>query len=82
MDDLNSCWPINPMSRTGLRPVGYLFSLSGHNVSELSNDAGYVTGTYSPANPGRWTGTPPVTLVEAMNRLAVAVSGNGANPIV
>ena len=55
--------------------------LTGHNVSELTNDAGYTTGAYAPANPGHWAGSPPATIVEAINRLAAAVSNNGANPI-
>ena len=42
---------------------------------------GYVTGAYSPANPGHWAGNPPATLAEAIDRLAAAVSNNGANPI-
>lgn len=37
--------------------------------------------TFSPANPGHWAGTPPVTLAEAIDRLAAAVSGNGATPV-
>ena len=55
--------------------------LSGHNVSELTNDAGYVTAAYGPANPGYWAGTPPATVAEALDRLAAAVSGNGATPV-
>ena len=41
----------------------------------------YSTGAYSPANPGYWAGTPPATLAAAMDRLAAAVSGNGATPV-
>ena len=41
----------------------------------------FSTGAYSPANPGHWAGTPPATLAEAMDRLAAAVSGNGATPV-
>ena len=43
---------------------------------------GYLTGAYSPANPGHWAGSPPATLAEAIDRLAAAVSNNGANPIL
>ena len=55
--------------------------LTGHNVSELTNDAGYITGAFSPANPGHWVGSPPATIAEAINRLAAAMSNGGANLI-
>ena len=61
---------------------GFVTNLASHNVSELTNDAGYLTGAYSPANPGNWAGTPPTTLAEAIDRLATAVSGNGATPVL
>ena len=35
---------------------------------------------YTPANPGHWA-SPPASVAEALNRLAAAVSNNGANPI-
>ena len=41
----------------------------------------FITGVYSPANPGHWAGSPPATLAEAINRLAAAVSNNGATPV-
>jgi len=55
--------------------------LTGHYVSELTNDAGYITGAYAPANSGHWAGTPPATLAEMGDRLAAMLSNNGANPI-
>ena len=39
------------------------------------------TAVYSPANPAHWNATPPATIAEALDRLAAAVSNNGANPI-
>ncbi|MEI6085863.1 MAG: hypothetical protein WCS70_16385, partial [Verrucomicrobiota bacterium] len=47
-------------------------------------DAGgnaFSTGAYSPANPSHWSGSPPATVAEALDRLAAAVSNTGANPI-
>ena len=41
----------------------------------------FITGAYSSVNPGYWAGTPPASLAEAMDRLAAAVSGNGATPV-
>ena len=43
---------------------------------------GYLTGAYNPANPSHWAGSPPATIAEAIDRLAAAVSNNGANPIM
>jgi len=31
-------------------------------------------GDYSPATPGDWSGTPPTTVAEALNRIAAAIS--------
>ena len=60
---------------------GYLTGLAGHNVSELTNDAGYIAGALSALIPGHWAGSPPATIVEVINRLAALASNNGANPI-
>jgi len=60
---------------------GYLTGLAGRNVSELNNDAGYIAGALTSLIPGHWAGSPPATIVEVINRLAAAVSNNGANPI-
>ena len=65
----------------GSKLTGVLTTLSGHNVSELTNDAGYVTGAYSPANPGQWATPPPATVAEALDRLAALASNAGTNPI-
>ena len=70
-----------PIYGNGSKLTGVLTTLSGHNVSELTNDAGYVTGAYSPANPGQWVTPPPATVAEALDRLAALASNAGANPI-
>ena len=41
----------------------------------------FLTGAYSPANPGHWAGTPPATVTEALDRLAAAVSNTGTTPV-
>ena len=41
----------------------------------------FSTGAYNPAAPSNWAGPPPVTLAEALDRLAAVVSNGGANPI-
>ena len=61
--------------------AGTEFLTAGRNVSLLTNDAGYVTGAYSPANPGQWATPPPATVAEALDRLASLASNAGANPI-
>ena len=60
---------------------GFVTNLASHNVSELTNDDGYLTGAYSPANPGYWAGSPPATLAEMGDRLAAMLSNNGATPV-
>ena len=59
----------------------FLTNLTGRNVSELANDAGYSTGAYTPADPSRWAGNPPGSLAAAIDRLAELASNHGANPI-
>ena len=49
-------------------------------LKDASGNA-FSTGAYSPANAGHWAGTPPATLAEALDRIAAAVSGNGATPV-
>ena len=36
---------------------------------------------YTPANPSLWAGAPPTSIAEAIDRLAAAVSNNGATPV-
>jgi len=48
-------------------------------VGPDSIDAGDIV--YTAANPGHWAGSPPATPGEALDRLAAAVSNNGATPI-
>jgi len=48
-------------------------------VGPDSIDAGDIV--YTAGNPGHWAGSPPATPGEAIDRLAAALSNNGANPI-
>ena len=59
----------------------FLTNLAGRNVSELTNDAGYATDAYSPANPGQWAGPAPATEAGAIDRLAAAIATLLGTPI-
>jgi len=59
----------------------FLTNLAGRNVSELVNDAVYVTSAYTPADTTRWAGMPPATMAAAIDLLAEILSNHGANPI-
>jgi len=63
---------------TGAR---FLTNLAGRSVSELVNDAGYVTGAYTPADPTQWAGMSPATLAAMGNRLAAAYVALTGNPV-
>jgi len=63
--------------------MGGFQTVASWATGTLKDGAGnaFSTGAYSPANPGHWAGSPPATLAGAMDRLAAAVSGNGATPV-
>jgi len=68
-------------SQCGLTPgQPFLTSLAGRNVSELLNDAGYVTSAYTPADPSKWAGS-PADWAAVADRLAAAYVALTGNPL-
>jgi hypothetical protein len=63
-------------------------SFTATDVSYFNNDVGYLTSgtvnqyvSYAPTTPSDWSGTPPTTIQQAIDRLASAVkalNGTGA----
>lgn len=62
---------------------GAVTSLSGHGVSELSNDSDFITdGSFLDNSSGaNWATSTPTSINEAINRIATALVGLLATPI-
>lgn len=56
--------------------TGYVPSFNSTGIGSWLNPT-----AYSPATLANWAGTPPATIKDALDRLAAAVSNNGAVPI-
>ena len=73
LDGLNHCHATE-------MATDYLVPYHGAAIDCVGSQFTNITVAYLPANPGHWAGTPPASVAEAIDRLAAAVSNNGATP--